>query len=148
MTDIATIKTTDRTIEILHPATGEKLGIRCTIVSVDDERLTKVKRDITNRRLYLEQRGKTFKAEEIEENKSNLLFAATTDWQWYAQDAVLDDNGKVITEARDKPTFNGEAPDFNRKNFNAVIASLPWFGDQINEAVGETKAFFDNSKPN
>ncbi len=145
MTDLATIKTAERTFEILHPGSGDKLGVRCTIVHVDDERLMKVKRHITDRRLYLEARGKQFKSEEIEENKQNLLFAATTDWEWYNPTGA---EGDKEFDANAMPSFNGEIPDFTRKNFNNVITALPWFGDQINAEVGETKAFFDNSKPN
>ncbi len=148
MTDIAGIKTTDRTIEIVHPGTGEKLGIRVSLVSIDDERLMKVKRSITDRRLYLEARGKTFKAEEIEENRINLLIAATIGWEWYEQPAILDENKKIIKEAVERPSFNGEVPEFNRRNVLAVINMLSWFGDQINEAIGETNSFFDNSKSN
>lgn len=135
MADLSEIKTSDRTIEILHPATGEKLGVQVTLVSIDDDRLQKLKRQITDRRLHLEARGKTFKAEEIEENKNNLLFTATTGWTW-GKDA----DGE-------QQTFHGEVPEHNRKNFTAVVTELPWFGDQINEAVGDTKAFFSNSKP-
>jgi len=140
--DLSQIKTGDRTIEILHPATGEKLGVRVNLVSIDDERLTKAKRVITDRRLYLEARGKVFKAEEIEENKINLLFAAMTGWEWYAQQATDD------TPAIDAPTFHGEIPEFNRRNVNAVLYELAWFNDQVNEAIGETKAFFEPSKQN
>lgn len=142
MTDIATIKTSDLTIEILHPATGEKIGIRVNLVSIDDERLMKQKRAITDRRLYLEARGKTFKAEEIEENKTNLLFAAMTGWDWYAQPATND------MPAIEQPTFRGSVPDFDRRSVTAVLTELPWFNDQVNEAIGETQAFFGNSKRN
>jgi hypothetical protein len=148
MTDISTIKTTDRVIDILHPGTGDKLGIRVCVVSIDDDRLTKAKRAITDRRLHLEARAKNFKAEELEENKNNLLLAAIIGWEWYAQDEVKDDNGKVITEARERPSFNGEVPEFNRRNVLAVISDLPWFATQINEAIGETDTFFSNSKSN
>ena len=146
MTDISNIKMTDRMVEIVHPGTGEKLGIRVNIISIDDERMMKVKRGITDRRLYLEARGKTFKADEIEENKNNLLLAAIIGWEWYAQEAVKDDNGKVIIEARECPQFNGEIPEFNRRNVTAVITDLPWFANQINDAIGETDSFFRNSK--
>lgn len=149
MTDISQIKTGDRKIEILHPATGEKLGVRVSLLSIDDERLMKAKRAITDRRIYLEARGKSFKAEEIEENKTNLLFAAMTDWEWYAQPEVRDpsDAKIIITPAVECPSFHGEIPEFSRRNVIAVLAELSWFNDQVNEAVSETKAFFDNSKP-
>jgi hypothetical protein len=135
--DLATLKPTTRTIEIKHPVTGHPLGVRVTVVSMDDDRLTKIKREIMDRRLYLEQRGKTFKAEDVEANTHRLLFTATLGWEWYNPTNSEDDDGM--------PTFNGEVPEFNERNFKAVIKTLPWFRDQINEELGETKAFFDNS---
>jgi hypothetical protein len=146
MTDLATIVTASRTIEILHPGTGDRLGVRVNVVHIDDERLAKEKRRITDRRLYLEARGKTFKAEEIEENKNILLFSAMTGWEWY------NPTGEPGAEGYDEsamPTFDGsEQPEFNRKTVFAVLEKLPWFSDQVNEAVGETKAFFSHSKQN
>lgn len=129
MPDISTIKTNARTIEILHPGDGSPLGVRVNLVSIDDEALTKIKRKITDDRLHMEARGKSFKAEQVEDNKHNILFAAINNWEWY-----------------DGTTFHGDVPEFNRKNVLAVFIELPWFADQINEAVGDTKAFFDNSK--
>ena len=132
--DISDIKTVDRTVEIRHPKSGEPLGIRLKIMSLDDERLAPMKRKLLDRRLYLEARGKTFKADEIEENKINLMIAAITDWEWYKPEGA--------TEA---PSFHGEAdPDFNRKNVAAILTELPWFAEQVGEAAGETESFFDN----
>lgn len=146
MADLANIQTNDRTIEILHPGNGERIGVRVTVMHIDDERLAKIKRGITDRRLYLEARGKVFKAEEIEENKNNLLFGAMTGWEWYNPTGKEGDEGFDASAA---PSFDGDNnPDFNRKNVNAVLTKLPWFSDQVNEAVGDTKAFFSPSKPN
>lgn len=139
MTDLATIKQTDRTIEIVHPKTGENLGLRVTLVSLDDERLTKIKRQITDRRLYLEARGKTFKAEEIEENANNITFAAIVDWEWYNPTGSAGDDGY---SADAMPDFKGEQPDFNRKNFLEMTGEVKWIKNQINEAIGESKDFF------
>ena len=146
MAEITDIKTSDRKIEILHPGTGEKIGVRVGVVHIDDERMSKIKRRITDRRLHLEARGKVFKAEEIEENRTDLLFGAMTGWEWYNPTGDEGDEGYDASAA---PSFEGsQQPDFTRKNVTAILTKLPWFGDQINEAVGDTKAFFANSKPN
>lgn len=146
MTDLATIVTADRAIEILHPGTGDRLGVRVNIVHIDDDRLAKQKRVITDRRLYLEARGKTFKAEEIEENKNILLFTAMTGWTWYNPTGKPGDKGY---DENATPSFDGaEQPEFDRQTVFAVLKKLPWFSDQVNEAVGETKAFFSHSKAN
>lgn len=146
MAEITDIQSVDREVEITHPASGENIGVRVRLVSIDDDRLTKIKRRITDRRIHLEARGKTLKAEEIEENSVDLLFTAMLDWKWYNPTGNEGDEGFDPNAA---PSFNGEAqPDFNRKNVNAIFDRLAWFKQQIGEAVGETKAFFDNSKQN
>lgn len=143
--DISGLKPGERTIEILHPATGAAIGIRVTIVSLDDDRLRQIKREITDNRMRLEQRGKPVKSEELEANTQRLLFAATKGWEWYNPTGKKGDAGFDEAEAA---TFNGEVPAYNQKNFIAVITVLPWFANQLSEAIGETQAFFDNSKSN
>lgn len=140
MTDIANIKPVERVVDILHPATKELLGVRVSLVSFDDERMKRVKRNITDRRLSLDAKGKNFKAEEMEDNTNSLLFSAMTGWEWYE---VVDDKGRVTAE---QPTFNGEVPPFNRGKVIQVFTELPWFRFQIDEAIGDDQAFFVHSK--
>lgn len=123
--DINEIKPTDRTIDIVHPATGDKLGITVTILSIKDPELKEIKRKMTDERLRLEQRGKTFKAREIESNTNILLFKAMRDWSWEGE-----------------ATFKGEKPEFNRKNVLEVLEELEWLRDQIDAEVSDEKAFF------
>jgi len=145
MADLTLIKSGDRIIEITNPATAENIGVRVTLMSIDDERMQKVKRRITDERLRLEQRGKVFKAEEIEENRNNILFTAMTLWEWYNPTGKTGDKGY---DADAMPSFDGnDKPEFNRRNVVEVLTKLPWFSDQVNEAVGDTKAFFATSKP-
>lgn len=132
--DIAVIKPTERTIEIEHPATGQPLGIRVSLVSLDDDRLKRTKRNITDESLKLQAKGKSFKVEELERNSKALLFGATTGWEWYSPTG----------DEKDQATFGGEVPEYNQKNFYAVVDALPWFGEQIREKLEDSKGFFDN----
>ena len=124
--DISGIKSSERIIEMMHPATKELLGIRVSLMSLDDPRMKKIKRKITDDRLHLEARGKHFKAEQIDDNRNALTFGAMTGWDWYGQDV----------------TFKGQKPEFNRANVYSVFDELTWFRDQLDEEIGETKAFF------
>ena len=137
------LKPVERTIEITHPATGVPLGVRVTLMSIDDDRLKRVKRQITDESLKLQSKGKAFKAEELERNSRTLLFTATTGWEWYNPTGNEGDHGY---DADALPEFDGGQPDYNQRNFLAVVERLPWFGEQVREAIDETKAFFDNSK--
>lgn len=146
MADIASIKSADRTIEIVHPATGAAIGVRINLVSIDDERLAKLRRSITDRRLALEQRRKTFKAEDIEANVIDICFTAMLGWEWYNPTGKAGDEGYDADAAL---TWQGSVPDFTRKNVAAILSDegMSWFKDQINEAISETKDFFKASKP-
>lgn len=143
--ELTSIKPMDRTIEIVSPeASAHNLGIRVTLLSIDDDRMEKIKRGITNNRLALEARGKHFKAEDIEENNRDLLFTAITGWEWY--NPTGNDAKAPGYNPEAMPKYNGEVPEFNKKNVMNMLKSVPWFHAQINEAVADTKAFFTNSK--
>ena len=104
--DIAKLKPAERVIEIIHPVTGENVGIRVTLVSLVDERLKAVRRRFQNKKIELEKRGKTFKADDLEENAVELLLNAITGLDWYDAD------------------FNGEKSIFNEKNVKMVLEEL------------------------
>lgn len=126
MVDLATIKPTDRTVDIRHPVTGEDIGVSVTLMPVSDDRLKRLRRQIQDKQSVLERKGKSFKAEEREKNANDFLFAAMTGWNWHGDDV----------------TFRGERPEFNQRNVNAVFEELPWFREQIDEELGDTKSFF------
>ena len=123
--DLANIKPVERIIDIVHPSTGEKIGVSVSVLSINDEKMASIKRRIQNKRLELERRGKSFKADDLEENEMELLVTAVTGWNW---------EGDV--------DFHGEKPAFNEKNIKAVFTELTWFKQQIMEAIGDEKAFF------
>ena len=133
--DIADIKPIERTVEITNPGTGAPLGIRVRIMSIEDERLKKIKRNITDERFKLDSKGKSLKTEDVERNSNMLLFTASLGWDWY----------NPTGNEGDAPTFKGEVPEFNQRNFIDLIQALPWFADQLREEIDETKSFFDNS---
>jgi transglutaminase-like putative cysteine protease len=145
MADISEIKPIDRKIEIKHPGTKQPIGIRLTVLSMEDDRLKRLKRRIIDEGLHRNARGKHFKAEEIEDNRYALLFGASLDWEWYNPTG---EEGDKDYDADAMPDFHGGIPEFNRKNFVAVCDELSWFADQVDEAVGDDDAFFKESKPN
>lgn len=126
--DISTLKPNDRIIEIKHPVNdSENIGIRVTIISLNDEKMKSVRRRFINKRLELEKKGKSFRADDIEDNELDLLVASITGWEWY---------GDV--------EFNGSKPEFTQANVRKVLTEFEWFKNQIAEAVGDDKAFFQS----
>lgn len=124
--DINDFKPSERVVEILNPKTGEPLEIRVTLLSINDDRLKKIKRRIADEKLRLEARGKNFKSEDVEDNLYNIIFNAMTGWEWYGTEV----------------SFKGVKPEFNRAQVQKVLEELPWFLEQIQEAVSDEKAFF------
>lgn len=124
--DISTLVPSERIIEIKHPVDEKNLGIRVKIISLNDEKMKQIRRRFINKRLELEKRGKSFRADDIENNELDLLVACITGWEWYGDDIA----------------FEGSKPEFNENNVKKVLNSLPWFKDQVSEAVGDDKAFF------
>lgn len=134
--ELTDLKPTDRTIEIVSPVTGQPIGLRIRVMSIEDDRLKRIKRQITDESLKLQARNKAFKAEELERNANMLMFGGTLGWEWY----------NPTGDDADMPAFHGEQPEYNQKNFVALVTEITWIGEQIQEAIGETKSFFDLSK--
>lgn len=140
--DIRKIKPIERTIEIKKPD-GTPMGIRVRVMSVEDERLKKLKRTFTDERFKLESKGKSLKTEDVERNGNILLFTASLGWEWYNPTGKEGDHGY---DADAMPMFGDTVPEYNQRNFIEMLDELSWFGDQLREEIDDTKSFFDNSK--
>lgn len=125
--DISAIAPSTRTFEILHPGTGAGLDIFVTVLSLDDEKMKKIQRRLTDRLLEMRRKNKSMTAEEIETNQINLLVEAITDWEW-----------------RNKANYKGTKPPCDVANVKAVLSDLVWFRKQVDEQVGDTESFFRN----
>jgi hypothetical protein len=137
--ELTNLKPAERVIDVVSPSSGLPIGLRVRVMSLEDDRLKRIKRQITDESLKLQARGKGFKADEIERNGRMLMFAGTLGWDWYNPTGEEGDEGYNPDAL---PTFNGEQPTYNEKNFIALISELTWISDQIQEAIGETKSFF------
>lgn len=125
MTDLSKIKTVERTIEILHPATKEELGVSVTLMSPNDPRLDTLRKQVSQKQLALQAKGKVEKVEDVKATRHKILFTAITRWDW-----------------RGDANFNGEKPDLTPANFNEIVEELPWFMQQLDEEFGEIERFF------
>lgn len=125
--EICDLKPVERMVEIKHPSTGEELGITVTLVSLNDPRMSTLKRRIRVQALERERRGKNINVDEVEKNELDLLVGALTGWSW-----------------KGDATFHNEKPAFNEENVKKVFKELPWFKEQIAEALGDEKGFFQN----
>lgn len=124
--DLNDIVATERSIEITHPGTGEEIGLNITLVSLNDDKTKALKRKFHDEDLALQRRGKFAKAEDIEDRRTRLCFAAMLGWDWHGT------------------TFNKQKPDFNLKNVKEVLTNFPWIKTQVEEAVSDEQSFFQS----
>ncbi len=137
--DLKNLVPSERVVEILSPGTKQPLGIRVTVMHIDDERLKNIKRKLQDENLRRQQRGKIVHAELQEENINEIAFATMLGWEWYNPTGVATDKGY---KAEKMPSFDGKQLEFTKANVLAVFDKLPWFRDQVGEAVSETEVFF------
>lgn len=140
--DLSTIKPSERIVEILHPATKEPIGIRVSLVHIEDESMKRLKRQIQDDRLRLESKGKFIKSDVVEENTKELAFTAMKSWEWYNPTGISKKENKGFDELK-RATWKGEAaPEFSKKNVFDVFETLPWFLNFICAEIGDSEAFF------
>lgn len=140
--DLKTIKPSERMVEVLHPKTKEPVGIRVSIVHIEDESMKRIKRQIQDERLRLESKGKSIKSDAVEENTRELAFKAMKSWEWYNPTCTGKKENKAFDESN-HPTWNGEKnPEFNKKNVFDLFDNLPWFLYFICSEIGDEEAFF------
>lgn len=137
--DIGQIKPSENVLEIIHPGSKQNLGIRISLLSIDDERMKKIRRQILDRQIDLQRKGKAFKSEQIDDNTNLLLFSAMIGWEWYG---ITIPATATEPERHEPASFHGQNPTFNQTNVYAVFNELTWFRDQIDAKVGDTESFF------
>lgn len=140
MTDIMSIAPGVRKIEIHHPGSEAMLlGIEIELKSLDDDSLTRMKREFTDEFIKLRDRNKSQKAEQIESNTTKLLTAAITGWRWYNPTGNEGDEG---FDPEMQPHLDGDTnPACTPKNVVRFLSN-PHMRKQITEETEDTKAFF------
>lgn len=124
--DISQLKPKTRVVQILHPRTGDELGISVEVMSFGDPRLKRIIRQINDQKQEREARRKILKTEELESNSVRLVANAIVGWDW----------------SKSKFGFKGELPAFSPAKAVEVLSELDWFFTQLNEEIGNDKAFF------
>lgn len=141
MVDLSAIKPMERTVEICSAGTNpQPLGIRLTIISVQDEKMARLRRNFHDAERAANLKNKTLKAVEIENNSDELLCAAITGWEWYNPTGS---KGEAGYDADAMPQWGGEVLEFNKKNV-LMLLRQEWFSSQVSREVGDTEAFFEN----
>lgn len=75
-------------VDLLHPATGEKLGMSVTVASYQSERVKKLQRKMANVAMREQRRNpkKASTVEEVEEKAHDIMVAAVVSWEGFERD--------------------------------------------------------------
>lgn len=120
--DLSGIKAGIRTIDIKHPATGEKTGLSLDLVSLEDDRVKAINRKYQNKAM----RG-SVTLEDLEEQRLEVIAATIIGWKWEG-------------EAK----WGGEKPAYSAAKALEVIKSdgAAFIIRQIDKALGDEAGFF------
>lgn len=131
--DISKLVLSERMVEILHPVTELPIGIRLTLVHLDDPSLKKLKRSIADKAARLAQRGKIVKSEEDEDDFYELCFQSIKGWEWYNPTGQ---KGDKDFDEKAQPDYNGDkAPVFSKKLLLEIFEKQSWFVKQVSKEI-------------
>ena len=120
--DVVSLANTGTTVDIVHPVTGDPLGIKVTVAGMDSDLYRKAQRKILNKRLN-DKKFKT-RAEELENESIDLLAHCTMSWEGVEEDGVV-------------------VP-FTVDNAKKVYRTYPWMKEQVDVAIGDRGNFLGN----
>ena len=107
-------------VAILHPKTGESLGITVKVAGPDSDRQKQARNAINNDRLRM-SRNKRLTASELEADALRITAASIISW-----DGVVE---------------NGDAVPLNADNATAILTRYPFIREQLDSAVGDRAGF-------
>jgi hypothetical protein len=127
-TDLSTIRAEDRSAHLLHPKTGDELGLVFELRSPYDDEVQKVQREWQNHRLHPKRRNKSITMEEMESFQDKRIVAAVKGWAW--EDAEL--------------TINGDQPEYSPQVLKGWLKDekMKWLREFLVEETEDLASFF------
>lgn len=107
-------------VKILHPKTGEELGIAIKVAGPDSDRQKKARNAINNERLRM-SRNKRLTAAELEADALKITAASIISW------AGVIENGVTL--------------ELTPENTTAILTRYPFIREQLDSAVGDRAGF-------
>ena len=115
--DLSTLVPVERTVDVLHPKTGQPTGLKLTLAHESDPRVMEAARKV-----YDEAR--TNGGMDPDRGRK-LTMAHVVDWQWTGE-----------------ATFNGERPHFSPEKL-AEVCKVPPVATAIFRAVSDDAGFYE-----
>lgn len=126
--DLMNIKPSAKDCVIVHPATGEPIGLTITVLPITDDKPQATIRKVNDRRFKLAARQKSFTSEEAEANGYDIISSAITGWTFTNPELMI----------------GGVQPPFSSAGARKLLVDLPWILSQLDDFLGDTARFFQN----
>jgi hypothetical protein len=127
--DLSNIASHNSKLEILHPGTGEPVGLTLEILPPDHSDIKTEMRRLIDMRRHKQQRNQPATAADDERASIALCIRAVVGWEWTKDAAgALGD-------------WNGERPEFNRTVLADMMAR-DWLRIQVDRHLNDDKAFY------
>jgi hypothetical protein len=125
--DLSSLQQNDSAeIGILHPSTGEDLGITITVASIDSKTYRKAQHEQANAQIgqmaAKGAKGVAVTAEVVEERGLALLTKCTLGWRGVE--------------------FEGKTLECTPENVRMVYDQFPWIREQVDRAIANRSHFF------
>ncbi len=124
--DLNTIRTIDREVNLVHPETGEELGLVFQIHAPDCDEVKSVTRKWQDKRLLPKNRNKAIRSEELENVTDNRIKAAVFGWKW---------TDKELTIA-------GEQPEYSKQELHKMLKENSFIREFLSDECEDLIAFF------
>lgn len=129
--DFSKITSTNVKLDLLHPGTGEALGLQFEVLPPDHADIKQQMRRLVDLRRQKERRNQVATAADDERASVELCTAAVVGWEW----------------TNEAGNWNGERPPFNKATLSEMLA-IDWLRLQVDRQLADDKDFFRSSRNN
>ena len=116
------------TLDIVHPITDEKNGIKMKIRSAGSDGAKKVLRKQTNKNIERRVKNKMLKSEQLERDELEKAASYIESWDWGSN------------------TYNGKVPELTMDTAIEILEKEGWIFGQVVEAANKIENFSHGSQ--
>lgn len=130
--DLGKIQSTDRSVTLMHPLTGEPTGLVFHLRSPDSFEVKRVQREWQDRMLSPKRRGKKISAVEMEAFQDNRIVAQVSNWEFT-------DEGT---------NFDGDQPEYSEDTLRKWLKKFSWIRQFLVDETEDLTAFLTGQESN
>jgi len=130
MVSINAIVSHNKPLSLIHPGSGEPIGLTFELLAPDNPAIKNKLRNLLDMRRHKAQRNQIATAADDERASIEVCKVAVVGWEW-----EKDSNGNYIGD------WNGEQPEFSQSVLSEMLA-IDWLRVQVDRELADEKGFF------